>query len=749
MAKLNDDDVLALIEAEEQVAYGSNDAELAAERKQAIDYYLGKPLGNEVEGRSQVVSTDVADTIESLLPALLKVFVSGDEVVRFDARDADDIEAAEQETEAVNYVVMEKNPGFQLFYTWFKDALLSKNGYVKAYWEEREEVEKEFYSGLTDEEFAMLVDDDEVEVVEHTAYPDEIDAKQREQAIQQQPQMAKQINSMPPKMLHDVRVQTKQKYGCVEFKNVPPESIKVSEDTFTVSVQNSRFVQHSEYVSIDELREQGFDVPDDVGYDDNELMQQESLSRDIYNERMNRLESSGAERMVTARDTYIRINGELKRYVVVGRTIIHQEDAEIIPFAVVTPIIMPHRHIGRSMVDMTIDVAQIKTALHRGILDAMYVGLNPRHFVSDRVNLDDMLVSRPNGLVRVSGNDISTAAMPIVTPDVSQMAYPMLSYMDSIKENRTGVTKYNQGMDADSLNKTATGISRIMDASQQRSELIARIFAEGGVKELFMLTHRLMRTHSHKEMVLRLRDKWVAVDPREWKTRYSMSVSVGLGTGNKDQMLGHLITILQAQKEGMQIGLATPKNIYNALAKMTQNAGFKNPEEFWTDPSEQPVQPPEPPQPSPDTLATNQAGIAMTQIKAQSDQAIAHEKHMLDYDAKLKIAQMNYQIDAAKMNQDDVLSQRNYVLDSIKTIVDTCVKQHIDNIPKPQLPVIDPKEPKIADVAGVVNKLHDHIVKQQAKPEPIVIQRGPDGRAVSVGGRKVIRDETGRILSLH
>jgi hypothetical protein len=206
--------------------------------------------------------------------------------------------------------------------------------------------------------------------------------------------------------------------------------------------------------------------------------------------------------------------------------------------------------------------------------------------------------------------------MPLVSPPVSPVSFSMVEYMDSAKEKRTGVTSYNQGLDADSLNKTATGISIITQASQERLLLVARLFAETGVKHLFTLVHRLARKHQDKAEVVRLRNEWVEVDPRTWKNRADMSISVGIGTGNKDQQLTHLMTILQAQREGLQIGVTTPEKIYNALAKLTQNAGFQNPGEFWVNPS---TQPPQQPQPSPEEIKV-QGQMQIEQMKLQSEQ---------------------------------------------------------------------------------------------------------------------------------
>jgi hypothetical protein len=195
--------------------------------------------------------------------------------------------------------------------------------------------------------------------------------------------------------------------------------------------------------------------------------------------------------------------------------------------------------------------------------------------------------------------------------------------MDTMKEKRTGVTAYNQGLDSNSLNKTASGVAQIMSAAQQRIELVARTFAETGVKDLFLLVHRLVRMNYTKPDIIRLRNRWVEVDPRGWKNRKDLSVSVGLGAGNKDQQLMHLTTILQMQKEAIQIGITSPDKIYNALAKLTQNAGFKNPEEFWTNPADNP-QPQEQQKDPNQTIIEGQMQIE--QMKAQADMQLQQQK---------------------------------------------------------------------------------------------------------------------------
>ena len=723
-------EIVALIRDEEAKAYGINDAELSKERSQAIDYYLGKKFGNEVEGRSQVVSFDVQDTVESALPQLLKIFVSGDQVVRFDAKGPEDQEAADQETDYVNHIVMEKNPGYRVFYEWFKDALLQKNGYVKVWFEEEERDETESYQGLTDMSLAMLLQDESIEVLEHTQYP----SVSGEYAMAQ------------PEQLHDVKIKKKYKQGCIKVESVSPESMMVSTDTPHLSLQKSRFVQHREEMSKAEIEEQGWKVPDSAMMETDKY-NEESTSRDLYGED----EQLRADAYLV-RDTYYRHEGKLKRYVVIADDVVFEEDAEIVPFACITPMLMPHRHIGRSYADLTEDIQLIKSTMIRGQLDNMYLSNNGRHAVSDRVNLDDMLTSRPGGVVRVSGQDIGQAIMPLSHTPFPPSSFTMIEYLDSMKEKRTGVTAYNQGLDSNSLNKTATGVQQIMNAAAQRLELVARTFAETGVKELFLLVHRLVRKHYVKPDVVKLRNKWVEVDPREWKDRNDLSVSVGLGTGNKDQQLAHLTQIIQLQGMGLQLGITTPKNIYNAASKMTQNAGFRNAEEFWTDPESpqaQQMQAQKAQQPNPEIMKV-QGQMQIEQMKIQSEQQkVKFQAHADAQKAQMQLqheqvrSQNDVAIEQAKIQAQMELERWKAELEAQTELQKTQMKLQADKeieaikaAAPQQSPVSINNDPK-GEISGamremMVNQQEQYKALIEALTRPKMIVRGADGRAVGV-----------------
>ena len=652
--KIQDMEIIAQIEQQENIAYGVNDSSLSDDRAEAIDYYLGQPFGNEEEGRSQVVSYDVQDTIESALPQLLKVFVAGDKVVQFDPKGPEDQEAADQETDYVNHVVMEKNEGFKVFYVWFKDALLSKNGYVKVYSEEEEEVEEYEYKGLTDAQLQMLASDEKTEVLEHTGYPD---PSINMDALYQQAMMngVDPATIMQP-MLHDVKLKVTESKTEIYIDNVAPENMMISVEVSGPNLQDATFVQHREVMQLASIAE-AFDKPleyiKSIMSDIRDTFEEESNARDIYDEEYDR---AIAPEEGLVKDTYIKLDGVRHRVVVLGNTILYKEKCEYVPFACITPMIMPHRHIGRSYADLTMDIQLIKSTLIRGQLDNMYLANNGRYAISDRVNLDDMLTSRPGGIVRVEG-DPGSGIMPLSHPPLPASSFGMVEYMDSMKEKRTGITAYNQGLDSNSLNKTATGVAQIMNASQQRIELVARTFAETGVKELFKLVHHLVRTTLTKPDIIRLRNKWVEVDPREWKARKDLSISVGLGAGNKDQQLVHLTSILNMQKEAIAVGLTNPEKIYNALAKLTQNAGFKNPEEFWVNPANTPEQEGQQDKPSEAEIMVQgqlqieqqkaQAQLQQEQVRSQNDVIIEREKIASQAELERFKAQLRAETDLA------------------------------------------------------------------------------------------------------
>jgi hypothetical protein len=621
--KMDESLLKAAIEQQEQKALGYQMGDLAGDRAKSLDAYLSRPMGNEIDGRSQVVTSDVADSIEGIMPGLIRVFTSGDDVCEFEPFGPEDEQQAKQETDYINYVLTQQNRILPILQTWLRDGLISKVGYVKAIWDESEKTEEETYRGLDEDQLVYLLQDKDVEI----------------------------IGQAQDETGFSVKLKTKSKVGQVKIIPCPPEEVLVNADHTEVSLTQAKFAQHRTRMTISDVRAMGYDIPDDIGDDVEGFWGEEEVARHRYGDEWfnNDAVSDPAMRMVTYKESYVRIDfdgdglAELRRVCMIGSTLLANEPSGSIPLCAWTPLIMPHRHVGRSMAEQVQDIQSQKTLVLRAGLDSLHMALNGRWAISDQVNLDDMLVSRPNGVVRMEGGSRPGDGhiQQLVPSDVSGNAFPMLEYFDAVRETRTGITRYNQGLDANSLNKTATGIQSIMSAAQQRIELVARTFAETGLRDLMLLVHELIRKNNTKPSIVRLRNKWVPVDPRSWKNRYDMTISVGLGTGNREHQMANITQILMAQKDAIQIGVATPENIYNSLAKLAEAAGFKAPEAFFTNPA---TQPQKPPQPDPKVLEA-QANIQIEQSKMKADE----QKNVAEYKLKESESQQRMAIEQAKL----------------------------------------------------------------------------------------------------
>lgn len=617
---MTDSELKALLAQEERSALGYLSSELSDQRRRAMEYYLGEPFGDEREGRSQVVSRDVSDTVEGILPALLDIFTAGDDVVRFEPQNKEDEPAAQQATEYVNWVFLRDNPGFLVLYSMFKDALLQKTGIVKVYWEKTEEEQVQTYAPgeIPPDAVAVLRQEDP-----DAEYIEEEDGS--------------------------LTIRRVVKGGKVCCDPVPPEEFLISRDAR--SIEDARCVTHRTKKTITELIEMGYPrktVESLSGGDTDAEWQDERLARyDDIDEDVESIDDAidPSMRKVWLREAYIRVDydqdgkAEMRRIVYAGNgsvILVNEPWDGPRPFAAISPILMPHRWLGLSVADLVMDIQRIKSTLWRQMLDNLYLSNNPRHVISESVNLDDYLTARPGGAVRLKDGALPGQGhiAPLAVPFVAADSFPMLEYADSVRENRTGVTRYNQGLDANSLNKTASGISQIMSAAQQRIRLIARVFAETGVKDIFRLILFCVTKYQDRARIVRLRNEWVPIDPREWKNQFDISINVGLGTGNRDQMLAHLSTLLgiQVQAIEMQGGidgpLITGPNVHETISKMVQNMGFKSPELFVTDPR---TQPPKPPPPDP---------------------------KMIEMQGKLQIEQQKLQVDAQKVQTEASLEER-------------------------------------------------------------------------------------------
>ena len=641
MARMTDDELLALIEAREGESYGYGDGELSEKRAEAIARFLGEPYGDEREGRSQVVATDLRDTVLWAMPQLLRVFLGGDELVRFDARGPEDEKQAKLETEYVNWLALERNDAFQHFCVIVQDALLLGTGYAKVWWDSSEDIQTEEYRGKSDDEIGLLVNDPDIEVVEHSAYPDPAGGG----GMYMDP-MAGPV-PLPAPTLHDVKVKRKYAQEMARYAAVPPEELLVHKTVRTGSVQEAAFVEHRRMVTLSELREMGYDIADDDFSADDWIDSAEEEARNRYeDEHSEAIDADPSMRRVLYRECYLRVDidrdgiAELRKVCIANKKVLHNDEADCVPFAAFLPILFGHRHHGLSFYDLLAEITAIKTALLRGMLDSQYLAVQPRTAVDvKRVNLDDMLVSRPGGIVRVQG-DPASATMPLVTPDVGKTALSGIQYVDAWKQDASGINPYFQGgamLDSQALNKTASGVSQLITQAQSRIEAIARSLSDG-VRDLFLLLHQITLKNATKAEKVRLSNEWVPIDPREWVRRSNLSVQVALGAGSKEMQTQQLQQLMAMQMQLLPVGMVKPENLYNTASRLTQAMGFRSPEEFWTDPSKQP---PQPPPPNPQIEAEKIKAQAQMQVKQIEMQAQAS-----DDQRQFQIEQQRLQIEA-------------------------------------------------------------------------------------------------------
>ena len=639
--KMTERELVSRIEAEITDSLGYGD-ELSLQREKAMDYYYAMPFGNEVDGRSQFVDSTVMDTIEWIKPSLMRVFASGDDMVKFSPVGPEDVPMAQQATDYVNYVFTKMNPGWSILYAWFTDALLSKNGIVKVWWDEESTDEREEYFALTDDELNSLLSDENVEVLEHT-----------EDILEQDNDMGG-ITAEPA---HDITIKRTVVHGQVRVENVPPDEFLIARESKTI--EESRFVCHRVKKTLSDLREMYGDIdPEDLSTGSQGDMGDFTTERSARyafdgssNFGFNTSETEEALQTYWLHENYLKTDydgdgiAELRKVSLVGSYVLENEAVDYIPFVSITPISIPHKFFGLSVADLVMDLQLIKSTLMRNLMDNAYNQNFGRYAVLEgQANLDDLLTQRPGGVVRVKSPN---AIMPLATPPLESYSFDMLEYLDGVRESRAGVSKMSQGLDENVLKShtTATAVNAITTAAQSRVELIARNFAETGVRQLMRTIYNLLQRHQDIETVMELRGEWVQIRPFSWRPALDCTVSVGLGSGNRDQQLMHLSAMIQFASETMDGGLrvVSQKNMYNMGAELIKNMGFQNVQDFLTDPDTLPPAGPSPEEQQAQAeveLKNKELDIkaADVQIKAQKLQLDAQNDQV---EARLKSAELN------------------------------------------------------------------------------------------------------------
>lgn len=640
MPKMKEDRLQAVIKAEISSSVGFMGGSLSNDRRDSLDMYYQEPIGGELAGRSQYVTSDVQDTVESLMPDLMEIFAGGEEIVRFSPRKEEDIPMADQSTEYVNYIWNNDNDGFGVTHDFIKDALLQKNGVMKIWWDETPVQTRETLTGLNSLALQTLDADENIEILEH----DEREAT------------AEELPFAPDGLVHDLTILKTEQNGKVRLAAIPPEEFLIGRRA--TDLEDADFTCHKVKKTRSQLIRMGFskkEIDDLPAYSE----------QDFNEERVNRFGDEDwpdgdksldpAQEEIWLYEVYLLVDwdgdgvSEMRQVTVAGPgyKILDNQPVDDHPFVSVTPIRMPHKFFGRSMADLVADIQLVKTSLTRNLLDNLYFLNNGRMGVSNRVNLEDMLTPRPGGVVRIDSDapDVQNHIAPIVTQPLGQVVLPALEYFDTIRETRTGVTRYNQGLDANSLNKTATGISQILNQSQRRLMLIARLFAETGFRPGFRKILRLVINHQDRPRVIRLRNEWVEMDPRNWDVNMDVSIMVGLGHGTQQQRAMTARMMLEVQERviqyqgGIEGPLVSVDNLHNALKSFEEANGFKG-HQFFMDPS---GFQPKPKEPSPE----QQQAQAELQLEGKK---VENEGHKLQIAAQEKSSKL--QLEGQKLQQE-------------------------------------------------------------------------------------------------
>lgn len=671
--KLDENGLKAMLDDEISQALGYV-GKLSEQRRKALYYYYGEAKEDlrppEVDGRSSAVSTDLSDVVEWMMPSLMKMFTGGDEVVSFMPRKGGDEDAAKQMTALCNYI-WELNDGFKVYHHWFKDALIEKAGVVKIWWDNRQQRKREEYQNLTDLQLAMLDQVEGVEIIEHASHP--LEGAPPQAGPDGQPQAV---------MVHDVTVLVTTPKNQICIENVPPEEFLISRRA--KSIADAPFLCHRTPKTQSDLIAMGYDpkvvesLPTDERWGEYNAERVERIVKDDEQPWINSAPQDQSQRMFWVAECYVRVDwdgdgiAELRKITKIGSELLDNEEIDVFPFAAITPILMPHRFFGRSIYDILAPIQRVKTAILRGALDSIYLATNPRFAaLENHVNLDDLLASRPGGVVRVK---VQGAVEPLTSPPVHEGAFTALQYVDDWRENISGVTKYNQGTDANSLNKTLGGINAIMQASNQRIELIGRVFAETGVKDANRLIQKLLMQYQKQQMEVRISGNFVQVDPRVWSNEYDMTVATGLGMGNKDQQAAQLQMILGLQQQAVGAGMILPKGMLHTAQRLLEVLGFKDTENFLPQPdpnSQDPNDHPQSPSPPPEVLAAQEQGKAIVQKaqidsqasiqKAQADGQVQMQKAQIDAQAASQDREHQAQLERERMQMEDAFRERDAV----------------------------------------------------------------------------------------
>jgi hypothetical protein len=633
--------------------------QVGSERAESTEYYLGTEPEGTSTLQSEYVSTDVRESVLFMLPSIMRTFFGTKKIVEFVPKGPEDIQLAEQQTDYINYLIREKNPGFQVLYDVFKDALVRKTGFVKVFWDDSVTATTHEYTNIDPQSYQALILDKNVEIIEESATQETIttfDPISGEEVTQEIP------------VSYDLTIRRLKPKDQVCIESVPPEEILISRHAR--DIETASYVAHRMIKSVSELIAMGYD-PEEIeqyaGYGGSALdpeSYEEEQARNPFDNMVypDRNDAGGKDVYYVEHYLYYDFDGDgIDERIRVctagdGLHVLNVEPWDELPICMFCPDPEPHTAIGSCPADYLKPIQAAKSQIMRDTLDSLGHSIFPRMgIVEGQVNVDDVLNTDIGQPIRMRAPGM---VQPFAVPFVGKEAFPVLGYLDESKENRTGVSKASAGLNAEALQSTTSAaVTATMSGAQGRVELICRHFAEGGLKAMFKTVNNLVIKHQNAQDVFRLNGKFIPVDPRYWDSDKDMVVNVAISKSS-DQEKYQVLTGLAAKQEqimqtlGPQNPLVSMQQYANTLTRMIELAGFQDAQSFInTEVPPMPPQPQQPPQPDPAALLA-QAEAQKAQVQAQKaiiDAETDRMKIIMDDDRQRDIEEAQLRVKALEL----------------------------------------------------------------------------------------------------
>lgn len=728
MAKYSKEELSAILSKELRQALGSPGSEIAQLRLRNLQFFKATAEGElaapEITDRSSIVATDVADTVEWMLPSLMRIFATSKESMNCTAKKPQYAPGAQMASEYLRWLFWKKNRGFHTLYQWFKDALIQKVGFIKVSWEEIEEDAEESYQGVTAEQVAELLSDDDVKPIAQQSRTILVHDETSEQPV--------------PLEVFDITVKRVEKTGKCIVKPCPPEEVRIHPRARYG--ENFPFVAHVFYKSKQDLEADGYDLTN-VGSDQGWSMEQ--IERVATQTPWFYDQSDGEMQQYRVSECYIRLDqdedgiAEWLKVFMIGETVMEWEKVDDHPFVFFCPAPMPHTFFGQCPADWAIEPQRLRTSLLRSMLDNVYLSVNQRTgVVEGQVNLDDLLNSRPGGIVRMTNPN---ALVPIGQGGLDSSAWNMVEWAEQWRETRTGFTRQSNGLNPDALadsNVGSMGVHVMAERADQRIELMARMAAES-VETLFRKMLKCVSMYQNIPEMMEVSGEWAEIDPRDWHKQYDIDVNVGLGAGGKDKQATILAQLLPVQKEFVMAGAVDMAGPVQAARDMVSFMGLPDADKYF------PPAQPKPQGPSPEEIKghiTMQVEQMKAQLKAQSD----HEKALLSaqveqakQESQQAQQQAQQELEVQKKLFEQQLSQvesdKSRQFEAWKAELESNTRLAVAQISadsKPDAVGATPAEPEgPSEIAQAVAML-SQVVERLSQPRTVI--RGPDNRIIGV-----------------